>query len=156
MKKILTSCLVFKQHKEILLGMKKYGFSEGKWNAFLGMVEDGADIEDTAKRELAEGAEIEISNLEKMGILEFEFHGDPDINEVHIFKASTYRGEIMETNEIRPEWFHIDHIPFDAMWQDNKYWMPLLFQGSKFIGKFFFDKDQNIISHSLVEVDKFS
>jgi hypothetical protein len=25
---------------------------------------------------------------------------------------------------MKPEWFSIDEIPFDKMWEDDKYWMP--------------------------------
>jgi len=154
MKKVLTLCLVHK-HKEVLLGMKKYGFGEGKWNGFGGKVEEGEDIEGAAKRELIEEVGIEVFDMEKSGILEFEFHGDPDINEVHIFKAKDYEGEIVETDEMRPEWFHTDHIPFESMWRDDEYWMPFLLENKKFIGKFFFDKCQEIINYSLMEIDEF-
>ncbi|CAN0403706.1 unnamed protein product, partial [Ectocarpus sp. 8 AP-2014] len=41
---------------EILLGMKKRGFGEGKWNGFGGKVESGESVEEAAKRELMEEA----------------------------------------------------------------------------------------------------
>ena len=36
-KKILTLCIIH-QHPKILLGMKKRGHGEGKWNGFGGMI----------------------------------------------------------------------------------------------------------------------
>jgi len=154
MKKILTLCLLHKE-PEILLGMKKYGFGEGKWNGFGGRVEEGEDIEDAARRELVEEAGIEAPVMEKMGILEFEFHGDSEVSEVHIFKATDHEGEIVETDEMRPEWFHTDHIPYEDMWQDHILWLPLLLEDKKFVGKVYFDKDQNILNHSILEIDEF-
>jgi len=154
MRKISTLSLLLKGSK-VLLALKKYGFSEGKWGAFEGQVREEEDIEAAAKRSLKEEAGLEVFSLEKIGILEFEFHGDPDINEVHIFKADAYEGEIIETDQVRPEWFCVKHIPYETMWQDNEYWLPFLLEDKKFVGKFFFDKDQNIINHSLLEVDEF-
>ena len=101
-----------------------------------------------------EEAGIEAQNMEKVGILEFEFHGDPELWEVHIFKTKDYEGEIVETDEMRPEWFHVDYIPFEDMWQDDQHWMPLFLEDKKFVGKFLFDEDQNIIGQSLLEVEE--
>lgn len=39
-----------------------------------------------------------ISNsLEEIGLLKFEFVGDPQILEVHVFTTNTYEGEIKES-----------------------------------------------------------
>ncbi len=47
--KLLT--LVFaRQPGKILLGMKKRGFGEGRWNGFGGKVEKGETIEQGARR----------------------------------------------------------------------------------------------------------
>jgi hypothetical protein len=46
----------------------------------------------------------------------------------------------METEEMRPEWFGVDAIPYETMWSDDKYWLPLFLQGKKFTGTFLFDK----------------
>ena len=53
MKKQLTLVAVLKENN-ILLGMKKRGFGEGRWNGFGGKVETGETIEEGAKRELKE------------------------------------------------------------------------------------------------------
>lgn len=49
MNKILTLVLV-RDGKRILLGMKKRGFGEGRWNGFGGKVEKQETIIDGAKR----------------------------------------------------------------------------------------------------------
>jgi hypothetical protein len=28
-----------------------------------------------------------------------------------------------------PQWFPIDAIPYDKMWPDDRFWLPLLLQG---------------------------
>ena len=52
-RKVLT--LVFlRREGEVLLGMKKRGFGEGKWNGFGGKVEAGETIVEAAAREVKE------------------------------------------------------------------------------------------------------
>lgn len=152
MSKVLTVCLVH-EHPRLLLGLKKRGFGEGRWNGFGGKVQAGETIEEGAKRELMEEAGIEASDLEKVGLIEFEFDGNPEIMEVHFFRVNGYSGEPAESEEMRPQWFDVNEIPFDEMWPDDRYWIPLFLQNKKFKGKIFF-KDQNtIVNTDLIEVD---
>jgi len=153
-KKILTLCLL-RKNDEILLGMKKYGFGAGRWNGFGGKVDAGETIEMAAKREVREEAGVEVVDLEKFGIIEFEFKNNQEILEVHIFKAEEFRGMPKESEEMRPQWFDIDKIPFDEMWPDDRFWLPLFLEDRKFRGKFIFDQERNtkIIEHNLEIVE---
>ena len=148
MKKVLTLCIVH-QHSQVLLGYKKRGFGMGKLNGFGGKVDEGESIEDAARREIFEEAEIDVQNLEKMGVLDFEFKGDPVILEVHVFKANGFRGEPRETEEMKPQWFDVAQIPFASMWPDDKYWFPYFINGEKFRGKFVFDGAQTLVEKKL-------
>lgn len=157
-KKILTLCIIHK-HPKVLLGMKKRGFGEGRWNGFGGKVEENESLEEAVKREVREEAGIEIGGLDKMGVIEFEFQDDSKILEVHIFRSENFLGEPAESEEMKPRWFHIGEIPFDRMWPDDKYWIPLFLEGKKFTGKFLFDRPSDsqymskVITHRLNEVD---
>lgn len=153
MKKILTLTIVH-QPPKVLLGMKKRGFGAGRWNGFGGKVQDKESIEDGAKRELKEEAGIEAGFLEKVGIVNFKFKGNPEILEVHIFKAGDFSGEPSESEEMKPRWFGADEIPFKEMWPDDIYWMPLFLEGKKFRGKFLFGESDVILEKKLREVDK--
>lgn len=152
MKKLLTLCIIH-QHPRVLLGMKKLGFGQGRWNGFGGKVAPDETIEDAAKREIREEAGILVDGLEKFGIIEFEFQGNPEIQEVHIFRSVDFSGEPSETEEMKPQWFHVDDIPFGEMWPDDKYWFPLFLNGTKFKGSFLFDSSDNILRHELTEVE---
>ena len=59
--------------------------------------------------------------MEKIGILDFSFESDSEILEVHIFKVSDFAGEPTESEEMRPQWFSLEEIPFDQMWSSDKY-----------------------------------
>ncbi len=153
MKKLLTLCIIH-QHPRVLLGMKKRGFGEGRWNGFGGKVAPGESIEDAARRELHEEAGIHVADLEKYGIVEFEFDGNPEILEVHIFRAEDFAGEPSESEEMKPQWFYIDEIPFREMWPDDVYWIPMFLSGRKFKGKFLFGEGDAILKHELAEVSE--
>ena len=119
-KKILTLCIIH-QHPKILLGMKKRGHGEGKWNGFGGKVEEGETIEEAARRETKEEVGIEVLKMRKLGILEFEYQDDSGNMEVHIFYAKEFKGNPTESEEMKPRWFDVDEIPYNQMWADDKY-----------------------------------
>lgn len=139
-----TLVFVFNEKNQILLAMKKRGFGEGKWNGAGGKVESGETIIQAASRELQEetGIEIPIEKLEARGVLHFHFSAKPDWNQdVNIFVAHGYKGDFMETEEMRPEWFDIDKIPFDHMWEDDIYWLNRVIEGESVEFEFYFGED---------------
>lgn len=148
MKKIFTLSIIH-QPPKILLGMKKRGFGEGRWNGFGGKVEKGEKIIDAAKREMREEAGIDVRGLKKFGIVEFEFLGNPEILQVHIFKASEFSGKLCESEEMRPRWFHADKIPFKKMWPDDAHWLPHVLAGKKVKAKFWFEGFDRIVRHEI-------
>lgn len=151
MKKILTLCIV-QQGDRVLLGMKKRGFGEGKWNGFGGKVKEGETVKEAAKRELTEEVRILAEDLEERGILEFTFQDNPEILEVHVFCATRFVGEPVETEEMRPQWFSTEAIPFELMWPDDKFWFPLFLEGKRFKGQFLFQGMDTLLSHELGEL----
>jgi 8-oxo-dGTP diphosphatase/2-hydroxy-dATP diphosphatase len=153
MKKLLTLCIVH-QHPKVLLGMKKRGFGAGRWNGFGGKVNEGETIIEATKRELLEEAGIVIDKAEYVGVLDFSWKDKSEVLEVNIFKADNFNGEPVESEEMRPQWFHIDEIPFSEMWQDDKYWFPLFLKNKKFKGKFLFDESDNILEYNLHEINE--
>ena len=153
MKTLLTLCLLY-QHPNILLGMKKRGFGVGKWNGFGGKVLLTETIEEAARREVREEAGIEIKDLTKVGILDFIFTDRTEVLEVHVFKSEEFSGIVTESEEMKPQWFHIDEIPFDQMWPDDPFWMPLFLSGKKFKGAFSFGESDTILKQQLVEVEE--
>jgi 8-oxo-dGTP diphosphatase/2-hydroxy-dATP diphosphatase len=158
-KMILTLCLIYKDGK-ILLGMKKRGFGVGRWNGFGGKLYEGETIEEAAMRELKEETCLEAQEMSKRGILNFEFEDDFSLLEVHVYSIDKYEGNPEETEEMRPQWFPVEEIPFDNMWSSDIFWLPLFLSGKKFKGTFCFDKPSNvehsakIIRQELMEVNE--
>ena len=159
MKKLLTLCIIYKDEK-ILLGMKKRGLGMGRWNGFGGHIEEGESIEEAAKREVFEEAGLTVKNLEKMGVIDFEFQDGSKSLEVHIFRSKDFEGQIIESEEMKPEWFDADNLPLKDMWPADTYWLPFLLKGKKLEGKFIYDRPSTsnyaskIIEKKLREVDE--
>lgn len=149
-KKILTLCIVH-QSPRVLLGLKKIGFGEGRWNGFGGKVEQGETIEDAAVREVKEEAGIDVLDAVKHGVIDFEFENNPEILEVHIFRATAFEGEPSESDEMKPEWFDESAIPFDQMWPDDIYWIPMLLAGKKFSGRVLFGRNDIVLRQDINE-----
>ena len=152
LKKVFTLCIIH-QKDRVLLGMKKRGFGEGRWNGFGGKVQEGENIEEAMKRELKEEAGISPHSLVKKALFEFHFKNNPEYLEVHVFYISSFEGEPQETEEMKPQWFLQDEIPFDQMWADDKYWLPLFLEGKTLLGQFSFGDDDVLLDHTLKEVD---
>lgn len=159
MKKVLTLCMVVNA-TQILLGMKKRGFGVGRWNGFGGKVGDGESIDSAALRELHEEAGITARETRKVGILNFSHDGDPKQLEVHVYTINSFTGIPVESDEMRPEWFIFDAIPYDQMWPDDAHWLPLLLAGKSFVGTFHFDRPSDaeyqakILSQTLEVVER--
>jgi 8-oxo-dGTP diphosphatase / 2-hydroxy-dATP diphosphatase len=150
MKVLLTLCYIH-QPPRILLGLKKRGFGKDRWNGFGGKLKDGETLLAAAKREFLEEAGMTVDDLVEYGVVTFRFQNTEDIFEVHVFKANNYSGEPQESEEMKPQWFEVNKIPYAKMWSSDKHWFPLLLQGKKFFGNFLFDGNDEVIEFTLNE-----
>ncbi len=148
MNKLLTLCIIAKPDR-ILLGMKKRGFGVGKWNGFGGKVGSDESVEDAAKREVTEECGLVVESMKPAGILEFTFEGKDGVLEVHLFLVDSWHGETAESEEMKPEWFAIDAIPYASMWPDDIFWLPSCLEGKRCNGAFHFAPDGSVARQTL-------
>ncbi len=150
-----TLCFLIKENnneKELLLAMKKRGFGEGKWNGVGGKFNPEIDknIIETAKRELKEEIGIDAKELKKVAILSFYFPYQADWDQdVHVFFAKEWQGIPEESEEVKPQWFKINEIPFDKMWSDDTLWLPKVLSGERLKAKFIFKEGELIDSYEI-------
>jgi 8-oxo-dGTP diphosphatase/2-hydroxy-dATP diphosphatase len=145
----LTLC-VLQDKDRVLLGMKKVGFGAGRWNGFGGKLEPGETVEQATKREMVEESGVIVESIDKMGQIDFEFAAKPgDILEVHIYRAEKWTGDPRESEEMKPEWWKVTEIPFNKMWPDDRYWMPLFLAKKKFTGRFLFGPNDSVLEYTL-------
>lgn len=138
-----ATVMLLMRDNEVLLAMKKRGFGVGKWNGVGGKQDPGEDIVNTAIRESQE--EINVTPLEPRKIAVLNYHFPSQANwgqQVHIFIATKWQGEPVETEEMRPKWFKIKDIPFKEMWVDDEVWMPKAFAGALLKGSFMFEGEK--------------
>jgi mutator protein MutT len=140
--------------KQVLLAMKKRGFGSGYWNGPGGKIEAGEKLEAALIRECKEEVDITLTKFEKVAVHDFKF---PDGNSdmvVHTYLCSTWDGEPKESDEMAPKWFNINELPYDEMWADDRYWLPLVLAGKKLETQFTFDHEQNMLAYAVNEVEK--
>jgi 8-oxo-dGTP diphosphatase/2-hydroxy-dATP diphosphatase len=146
--KVMTEALA-RTKDFILLGRrKKQGFGSGKWLGLGGKVENGESIEEGMVRECREEANITVANFEKRGVLTFHYQDDPDM-EVHYFEIIKYGGKPSDSDEMEVKWIALNKIPYENMWPNDRYWLPMFLDKKYFTGEFFFDKNYKITSYSI-------
>ena len=150
MRKVIQTLSYIVKDRKVLLGYKKIGFGQGRWNGFGGKVEAGEEIVAGATRELKEECGVTQKHLTAFGKLEFKFVDKPDeILETYLFRAEEFSGEPQESNEMRPEWFSFADVPYDQMWDDDQYWFSQLLAGKKVNGSFLFDEHDKVIEKEI-------
>lgn len=129
---------------QILLAMKKRGFGAGRWNGVGGKVEVNETVEQALIRECEEEIGVTPTKFEKVAEHYFVFpEGLADIK-CHVFMASEWKNDPIETEEMAPKWFHIDNIPYDDMWQDDIVWLPLTLRGKYLKTRFRFNEQEEM------------
>lgn len=149
-----TVCWILKDRKA-LLQLKTRGISEGKWNAVGGHIESGETPLECVKREVLEETSLKIGEPTYHGKLTF-FFGKGDEKSltkpwiVHVFSINEFTGKLKESDEGELKWFNMGKVPFDKMWQDDALWVPLMLEGKRFEGEFFFSEDgTRMLRHEL-------
>lgn len=159
-----TLCFLQRQNrknKEILLAMKKRGFGAGKWNGIGGKFDPAKgdkNIVNTAIRETKEEIGVKIERIKRYAVLDFYYPYFQKEKEwrVHVFIPSIWKGKPLETEEMKPKWFRIDEIPYHRMWDDDKFWLPLVLKGKRIKARFVFQKGESIKEHKIHPIKNFN
>lgn len=152
--KLATLCFLLRDD-EICLALKKVRFGAGKYNGFGGKVGDKPEFEDETieealVREGKEELDITIKDYKKAGEIAFVFPDKAEWGQiVHVFICKGWEGEAKESEEMRPEWFKLTEIPYEKMWDDDKYWLPKVLDGDFVRAKFKFNNEGEVISHEI-------
>lgn len=141
--------------EEILLAMKKRGFGEGMWNGIGGKVDKDESVESAMLRECQEEIEVSPKDYQKMGYLIFDEHHDNirKLMHIHIYVCTKWQGEPTETEEMRPEWFSYQSMPYDLMWPADRLWLPTVLEGNKITGEFRLRADNSVEKYNFEKVE---
>lgn len=134
----------------VLLIHKKRGFGAGKINGPGGRLEPGETPLQAAVRETQEELVITPRDVTPAGHLFFQFRDGLSIRG-WVFRADDFDGTPRETDEAVPIWAPLDAIPYERMWADDPYWLPLVFDQVAFEGHFLFD-DDTMLDHRVARL----
>lgn len=154
----LTTLVFLLTDDLILLALKKQGMGTGKMNGVGGKVEVGETIVKGAVREAYEeiGVIIAPADLEQVAVLTFVFEDKTEWNqECHVFFARKWKGEPIESEEMKPEWVGRAAIPYGRMWADDILWLPRALAGERLAARFNFTKDAVMTDEYSIETITF-
>ena len=136
--------------EDVILGLRKkvsFGLGENLISGIGGKVGDikgleNESLEDALIREFKEEVKIVPKEFKEMGKIKFIFPNKSKWNQlVHAYLITQWEGEVQETEVIKPLWFKADKLPFNQMWDDNKFWLPSLLEGRVFNAEFTYSGD---------------
>ncbi len=156
MSNLETTLCLLKKDNEILLAKKKRGFGVGKYNGVGGKIEGTETPEEAMIRETKEEISVVPTRYEKVGVVSFdEFYKGEKTNLVfHLYMVYEWEGTPEESEEMIPKWFSVENIPYNQMFPDDKYWLPLILEGKKIKAYFDFDEEWNLLSKDIKELSE--
>lgn len=131
----------------VLLIRKRRGHGAGRINGPGGKPEPGETPLQCVLRETEEEVGVRPSGTRLCGIFRF-------VDQEHddwlgfVFAASGYTGTPRSTAEAIPAWYPVDDLPFDEMWEDDRYWLPAVLAGERVEGEFLF-RSGRLLAHRL-------
>ena len=129
---------------QVLLGRKKMGLGAGNIVGLGGKLEPGETPRQAAVREIEEesGLRVAEADLSPRGILTYLFpHREAWSQVSHVFVCADWVGVPGESDELNPEWFEVDSLPVDEMWDDARHWLPGVLAGIPVRATFTFGDD---------------
>lgn len=149
----LVTLLFLVEDGRVLLIHKKRGIGAGKINAPGGKADPGESALAAAVRETEEEVGVTPLDPQERGELVFRFLADGSVLRCVVFLAHAHTGgPAHETAEAVPEWFPLDALPYDRMWDDDQHWVPLLLAGKRFRGEVTVGVDGNTTTEQRIEV----
>jgi len=74
----------------------------------------------------------------------------------HVFVTREFSGTPEESEEGIPEYHDVRELPYERMWEDDRYWIPYMLAGEPFVARFRFDADgEEILAGEVERVDVF-
>lgn len=144
---------------EVLLAEKQKKIGAGLLNGFGGKVEPNEDIHAANIRETEEEIGIRIKIARKVG--EIAFHNPSDDDElkkmlVHIFTATDWDGEPVETDEMKKiAWHKIADLKYDNFLPADRHFIPQILNGKNVKGVIEYNDDWSVKNISVEEIETF-
>ena len=146
--KYMTICFLLRRYRngntEVCLGKKKRGYRMGKLNGAGGKIEVGETPMACALRETYEEFGVNLNSITYSG--EVIYEEIDKIHHCHIFTSDAWTGTPSETDEMKPDWYNIENIPFNRMGETDPLWITEVVKGKYVMAKFCFDTEGYLLS----------
>ena len=145
-----TLCYVQKDNDYLMLHRikKEEDVNEGKWIGIGGRIEDGETPEQCLVREAQEETGLLLTSYQYRGIVHFRSE-DYEDEDMHLFTADAFEGELTECNEGVLKWIDRDKIYDLPMWEGDKLFLGLIRSNAKFFDLVLQYKGEKLVSATL-------
>lgn len=137
--KIATLGIVL-QDGNVLLGEKKKGeIGTGVLSGPGGKLDHGETLSECLIRETREelGIELDRGSLELVAIIDFYAADEIDFR-VYVYLARILNGEVRETADMIPAWYPVNALPYERMYDGDRFWFPKAVRGEKFCANVYY------------------
>ena len=126
-----TLCYIERNHQYLMLHRtkKENDLNHDKWIGIGGHVEAGETPTDCILREAREETGLQLLDLTYRGLIHFRSDLWED-EEMYLFTATRFTGELIACDEGELEWVDIDEIENLPLWEGDKIFLKLLREGA--------------------------
>lgn len=130
-----TVCYLHTRGKVLLQRRAQGRLWAGRLNGPGGKMAAGETATAAIEREVREETGLRLDNVRSAGVLDLCF-GDPAsrLLQVHLFTCDRFTGRPRGGREGALRWYGIHRLPFDDLWPDMRYWLPLVLAGGEVNG----------------------
>jgi hypothetical protein len=119
-------------------------------------IDEGEIVEQALVRETQEEIGVKPVHYQKIAEIDFHFRDQSDWDQkCHTYSCDKWEGEPSESEEMKPQWYKVDSIPFDSMWPDDIYWLPKVLENNLVQASFMFAPGDVILEQKIIIVDSF-
>jgi 8-oxo-dGTP diphosphatase len=139
-----TVCFIRRNGKVLLQQRAPGRIWAGRLNGPGGKIDAGETPEAAVVREVKEETGLRLLRVEHHGILDLYF-GDPDRSQLRVFAFSCkeFTGRARGGREGTLRWYAEQHLPYEHLWPDMRYWLPMVLDGGAMEGRCIYDRDGN-------------
>lgn len=140
-----TASLLVRGDEVLLCLKKKPTFGQGFLMGPGGKIEEGETSEQCAVRETQEEIGVTPKSLKKVGTIKFNYFHDAvsETQEVDFYIVEKWEGDPQETDEMKPEWFDKDQIPYERLLPTNEKFLKPMLNSQLVNGTVTFDEEFN-------------
>ena len=138
---LATVCFLRRNGKVLLQERAPGRVWAGRLNGPGGKIDIGETPRTAIVREVAEETGLRLADPRAHGVLDLIF-GVPERSRlrVFVFSGDAFTGRVHGGREGRLRWYAAEALPFDRLWPDMRYWLPVVLAGGHLEGECVYDE----------------